>query len=117
MMLACNETITHIQRNYNNETDSDYYVCTVIKGVSWYGKLKANIDTKGMRGETLTTVRIPEEAMPDITIYRGDIIVRGEVTIEKQSDLKKLEHFMVLSIGDNRRSNQKELRHWAVSGA
>ena len=56
--------------------------------------------------------------MPDITIRNGDFIVRGAVdAIEKQADLKGLEYFTVLSVGDNRRSRRKDLRHWSVSGA
>ena len=75
-------------------------------------------ENKGLTGAAKITVRIPEDAMPDITIRNGDFIVRGAVdAIEKQADLKGLEYFTVLSVGDNRRSRRKDLRHWAVSGA
>ena len=71
-----------------------------------------------MTGATKVTVRIPAEVMPDVTIKNGDFIVRGKVDVlGKQADLKGLEHFTVLSIGDNRRSKRRYLRHWAVSGA
>ena len=94
------------------------YVCTAIHGVSWFGKLIATPENKGLTGAAKITVRIPEDAMPDITIRNGDFIVRGAVdAIETQADLKELEYFTVLSVGDNRRSRRKTLRHWAVSGA
>ena len=118
MMLACTETITHIGLRYDSKTDTEEYVCTAIHGVSWFGKLIATPENKGLTGATKVTVRIPEAAMPDISIRNGDFIVRGAVdAIEKQADLKGLEYFTVLSVGDNRRSRRKDLRHWAVSGA
>ena len=118
VMLACTETITHIRLCYDRKTDLESYVCTAIHGVSWFGKLIATPENKGLTGAAKITVRIPEDAMPDITIRNGDFIVRGAVdAIEKQADLKGLEYFTVLSVGDNRRSRRKTLRHWAVSGA
>jgi hypothetical protein len=116
-MLACVETITLIQRKYDATKDKEAYICTPIHGVSWYGKLEATVESKGLRGETKVTVRIPEDSMPEVMIQRGDFIVRGTVTIEKQADLEGLEYFSVLSVGDNRRSQRKDLRHWVVSGA
>lgn len=117
-MLACTETITHIRLCYDRETDLESYVCTAIHGVSWFGKLIATPENKGLTGAAKITVRIPEDAMPDITIRNGDFIVRGAVdAIETQADLKELEYFTVLSVGDNRRSRRKDLRHWVVSGA
>jgi len=117
-MLACTETITRIQLTHDKETGTDSYTCTRIEAVSWFGKLIATPENKGLTGAVKVTVRIPEDKMPDIAISRGDFIVRGAVeSIEKQSDLKGLEYFTVLSVGDNRRSQRKDLRHWAVSGS
>lgn len=114
-MLVCTETITHIHLRYDKDADMDVYVCTVISGVSWHGKLVTAVESKGLTGATKVTVRIPENVMPDITIKNGDYIVRGVVDgITKQADLSGREYFTVLSVGDNRRGN---LRHWAVSGA
>lgn len=116
MMLACTETITVVQYGYDLETDMDTYTCTVIEGVSWHGKLVAAVENKGLTGATKVTVRIPEENMPDITLKRGDYIVRGVVeTVKQQADLSGREYFTVLSVGDNRRG--KHRRHWVVSGA
>lgn len=118
MMLACTETITLVQRKYDKETDTDSYICTRIEGVSWFGKLVAAVESKGLRGETKVTVRIPEDSMPEVMIQRGDYIVRGAVeAISKQADMEGLEYFSVLSVGDNRRSQRKDIRHWVVSGA
>lgn len=117
-MLECNETITLVQQDYDRETDRDVYSCTVIEGVSWFGKLVASMENKGLTGAAQVTVRITEDNMPDVVIKRGDYIVRGIVSgIEKQADLKGLEYFTVLSVGDNRRGKRKDLRHWAVRGA
>ena len=117
-MLACTETITHIQLTHDKETRTDFYTCTRIEGVSWFGKLIATPENKGLTGTVKVTVRIPEGKMPDIVIKRGDFIVHGAVeSIEKQSDLKGLEYFTVLSVGNNCRSKRKDLRHWAVSGS
>lgn len=117
-MLECNETITLIQSEYDKAADKDEYICTVIEEVSWFGKLVAAVDGKGLSGATQTTVRIPEDNMPDVVVKRGDIIVRGVVeSIERMDDLKGFEYFKVLSVGDNRRGSRKNLRHWAVKGA
>lgn len=117
-MLACTESITHIRLTHDKDRDMDFYICTPIEGVSWFGKLIATPENKGLTGAVKVTVRIPEDKMPDIVIKRGDFVVRGTVeSIEKQCDLKGLEYFAVLSVGDNRRSKRKELRHWVVSGA
>lgn len=121
MMLACTETITLVQRKYDKEKDTDSYICTRIEGVSWFSKLVATVESKGLRGETKVTVRIPEDSMPDVVIRVGDLIVRGGIdSVKRQADLDNLEglkYFTVLSIGDNRRSQRKDLRHWVVSGA
>lgn len=118
MMLACTETVTLVQRKYDKATDTDSYICTRIEGVSWFGKLIATPENQGLTGAVKVTVRIPEDKMPGIVIKRGDFIVHGIVeSVEKQADLKGLEYFSVLSIGDNRRSQRKDLRHWVVSGA
>lgn len=115
MMLACTEMITVVQYGYDPKTDMDAYTCTIIEGVSWFGKLVAAVEDKGLTGATKVTVRIPEGNMPDIVIKRGDYIVRGVVeSVEKQADFSGREYFTVLSVGDNRRGR---LRHWAVSGA
>lgn len=118
-MLACTETITIVQYVYDKETDMDAYTCTVIEGASWFGKLVAAVENKGLTGAAKITVRIPEDRMPaGVTIKRGDYVVRRAVkSVEGQEDLEGLEHFTVLSVGDNRRSKRKDLRHWVVSGA
>lgn len=72
-MLACTETITHIRLRYDRKTDTDAYICTAIHGVSWFGKLIATPENKGLTGAAKITVRIPEDAMPDITIRNGDL--------------------------------------------
>lgn len=116
MMLECTETITLVQLAYDKKTDADAYVCTIVEGVSWHGKLVVSAENKGLTGATQVNVRIPESNMPEITIKRGDFIVHGAVkSIEKRSDLEGLEYFTVLSVGNNCRG--KNLRHWAVSGA
>lgn len=118
MMLACTETITVVQYVYDKETDTDAYICILIEGVSWFGKLVAAVENKGLTGAAKITVRIPAERMPSgVTIKRGDCVVRGTVkSVERQADLEGMEHFTVLSVGDNRRSKRKDLRHWVVSG-
>jgi len=119
MMLACTETITVVQYVYDKETDTDAYTCTVIEGVSWFGKLVAAVENKGLTGAAKITVRIPEERIPPgVTLKRGDYVARGAIkSVERQADLEGMEHFTVLSVGDNRRSKGKALRHWVVSGA
>ena len=114
-MLGCTETMTLIQRHYDSDTDMDVYTQTVITGVSWYGKVKIEVQDKGVRSASIIQVRIPEENLPaEVALANGDYIVKGELAkkVTKQSDLTGVECYSIISIGDNRRGN---LRHWAVT--
>lgn len=110
-MLMCSETVTLVRLDENDE-----YQCTVIEGASWYGKAQITQQQDGFVGGMVVKVRIPEENMPDgVTPGAKDVLARGRVeTVNTLQDLKRVEHFKIMTVGDNRRGRNP---HWAVSGA
>lgn len=114
-MLACTETITILQLRYDSDTDKDVYKSWIVNGVSWFSKLVVELDGKGLAGKSEFKVRIPASIALLTMIQPGDIMVRGNAGIvQKAADFKDMEHFTVLSVGDNRRGG---VPHWAVRGA
>jgi len=114
-LLACIETITVLQLDYDATLDKDVYKSWIVRDVSWFSKLIVGLDGKGLTGKSEFRVRIPSSIALPTTIQPGDIIVRGNAGIvQKAADFKDREHFTVLSVGDNRRGS---IPHWAVSGA
>lgn len=114
-MLACTETITIVQSDYDAATDRDVYKSWVVNGVSWFSKLIVGLDGKGLAGKSEFKVRIPASAGLPTVIKPGDIVVRGNAgAVQKSEDYKGMEFFTALSVGDNRRGG---VPHWVVSGA
>ena len=110
-MLMCSETVTLVRLDENDE-----YQCTVIEGASWYGKAQITQQQDGFVGGMVVKARIPEENMPEgVTPKEKDVLARGRVeNVDTLQDLKRVEHFKIMTVGDNRRGRNP---HWAVSGA
>lgn len=109
-MLGCDKTVTVVR--YAGEA----YTKTILRGVSWHGKLKVALEARGLTGASLFTVRIPSITLPDGFYPQvGDVLVLGEVRQEvtRPTDLEPWPHFKALAVGDNRRG---ELAHVVVSG-
>ena len=104
-------TVVHFDRG------AKAYICTVIGGVSWQTATRRLLQTTDAKEVTTTTVRIPEENMPDgLRIIPGDILCRGIVhSIDRRIDLEQYERFEVNEVRDNCRGSM--LKHWAVIGA
>lgn len=113
-MLLCNETVTLIHCELG--LDDEEYICTPIEGVSWFGKAQITQQQDGFVGGMVVKARIPEENMPEgVTPKEKDVLARGRVeNVDTLQDLKGVEHFKIMAVGDNRRGR---LRHWVVSGA
>ncbi len=113
-MLGADQTITIIQKSYDLEADLDVYEAYSIEGVSWFSKMIATVQDKGLTSGNTFVVRIPSSVELPCTIKIGDLVVHGAVSsISKISDLAGREYFTVLSIGDNRRG---KLSHIAIKG-
>lgn len=99
-MLGCTETITLVR------CDGEAYTKEVIHGVSWHGKVGANMDANGMSPTAEITIRIPEKSLGTMFPVEGDRIIRGSVE-EEITSIKYLESlnkpFLVKRVGDNRR--------------
>lgn len=61
-MRLCGETITVLNQQHSVDTTFTHYRKTVIHGVSWYGDLKANVDSSGLKTANMYIVRIPADA-------------------------------------------------------
>lgn len=85
--------------------DDDSYTCTVMVGVSWYGKQgDAPSASGGEAPKTEYTVRIPAAVVPEPLPEPGDILVRGVLEeYSGKSSLKDREYFRISRVGDNRR--------------
>ncbi|WP_317853797.1 DUF6751 family protein [Chakrabartyella piscis] len=113
-MLGADQTITIIQKSYDLEEDLDVYEAYSIEGVSWFSKMIAAVQDKGLTSGNTFVVRIPESVELPCDIKIGDLVVHGVVSaITKQADLAGMEYFTVLSVGDNRRG---KLPHIAIKG-
>lgn len=111
-MIGCTETVTLVHHVAGVNNDS--YVCTVMDGVSWFGKLgDAPSAGNGEAPKTEYTVRIPSDAAPDPLPVPGDLLVRGVLTVYRGKDsLNGREYFRISRVGDNRRG--KNLAHVVV---
>lgn len=111
-MIGCTETVTLVHHVAGINEDS--YLCTVIDGVSWFGKLAdAPSSTGGEAPRTEYTVRIPSDAVTDPLPMPGDFLVRGVLTAyQGKQSLKGREYFRISCVGDNRRG--KNLAHVVV---
>ena len=58
MMQLCNETITVINKRYDPAEDRTVYAKTVITGASWFGSLKSNVDSSGLKAANQYVVRV-----------------------------------------------------------
>lgn len=141
-MNLCNETVTVVNQRYNQEEGFTEYRKTVIVGTSWYGSLKSNVDSSGLKAANQYIVRIPidanfsrkqyvnpidywkltdEEVDGAFTLANGDFIVHGSVEETDSMITPKLLHdnyaevLTVLTVNDNRRTNNAP--HWKVVGA
>ena len=96
-MYQTTETITVLNRKYNNSTGRDEWIPTVISGVSWHSKIAATVTQTGLKTAKTATVRIPLDASAGgkgyvtpaafklladtsgaYTLNRGDVIARGD---------------------------------------
>lgn len=115
-MLMCDQTATLIRLEYDEKQDAERYACTVLIGVSWYGKACIVKDENGRKAASEYRVRIPA-AVADkagVTPKRGDFLVLGAVTsVSCIEEISAHTGFVIHSVGDNRRGR---FRHWVVSG-
>ena len=140
-MQQANETITIINRKYNETTGRDDWNPTVISGVSWYSKMVASVTQSGLKTASVVTVRIPTDAdtggasyvQPTAykaaesvsgayTLARGDLIVHGTVTTAQGQSLTPAsvtttndECFTITSVTDN--TSRPNAPHMKVVGA
>lgn len=138
-MNLAQDTLTIYNARYDQETDRNVYVPTVIRGISWYTTIKTNVTDRGLQSANAFIIRIPTDAdfggkeyctpsawieLEDpsgyFTIQQGDHIVRGAASGEEKT-MKELhgEHIgeacTVSGVTDNRRAPNAP--HWKVVGA
>ena len=140
-MQQATETITVINRKYNTSTGLDDWKPTVITGASWYSKLAASVTQAGLKTADTATVRIPvgadaqsrtymtpaaykaaESVSDAFTLARGDLIVRGTVTVTEGQSLTPADitasyddAYTIIGVTDNTRRPREP--HWKVVGA
>lgn len=135
-MKLCTDTITVVNKAWDDDKGYDVYVGTVIRGVSWHCQTAANVDDKGLHAANTFTIRIPVDAdfggkeyvdpltykesdpAKTFTLANGDTIVHGAVDtlITRPADLQEqyAEVVTVLGVTDNRRAPRG--KHWKITG-
>lgn len=135
-MNRCNDTVTVFNARYNPDNDCDEYIGTVINGVSWFCRIASTVDSSGLRGANVFTIRIPADAdfsgkqYADAVMYAkgdpatlftlksGDVIVKGITPTSglRPADLQKYypEVATILGVTDN--SKAAHAPHWKVVG-
>lgn len=133
-MNLCNESVTIFNASFDSLTDADVYIGTVIKGVSWFGKIDTGVDGKGgLMAADSVVIRIPTDAVcaksfvpaaiyttpaGQWTLCPGAIIVRGEINMDSPTPKKLFAAYgdycrTVLGFTDNRRAKAP---HFKVVG-
>lgn len=112
-MLYADEIVTCVHFDKANKR----YICTVISGVSLYSAESRSISDAYETEKRETTMRIPEDKMPDgLIIEKGDFICFGEIFgIMRRADIDQYERFVVNEVRNNCRGTG--LRHWKVIGS
>ncbi len=130
-MLTFDATVTVYYSVYNEATGYSDYFRAVIRGVSWYSKIKAVAGATGIQYDRLFRVRIPDGAQCDklytapnelgdpetqYTLKAGSRVLKGEgPPAPKGGDewarllSGREEAFQVLDSRDNRRFGLKHL--------
>ena len=98
------------------ESTMSGYICTVIRGASWYRKAVVALDGDGAKPVPVCKARVPAAHLPaGVVPEEGDYLVRG-VLAEVQrapADFAGREYALLIAVGDNRRGH---FPHWALSG-
>ena len=77
-MLGFDQTITVYYSVYNAATGFDDYFRAVIRGVSWYSRIKAVASSTGLVYDRLFQVRIPNSAEADKVYAAPDLLENPE---------------------------------------
>lgn len=134
-MKLCTETITVVNKIWDDSKGCDVYVGTVIRGVSWHSQTAANVDSEGLHAANSVVIRIPVDAnfnrkayvdpityktsdpARSWTLEEGDSIVHGKVDFIITSPAELREQFpevvTVLGVTDNRRAPHG--KHWKIT--
>lgn len=90
-------TITTFSKKTKSKTGT-------IEGVYWYGEKGISLDGKGIVRSDNVTVFIPKEKAINLTIEKGDRIVKGSADdIDSWNDLNSIEDIItVKKVDDNR---------------
>lgn len=136
-MRLCDETITVYNSYVDPTTRFNVYIPTVIRGVSWFGSLKAKATEHGLVSANEYSLRIPfssdfggkqflppkeYQALEDksgyFTLAKGDTIVRGDHSEIGTKPAKLSEKYddviTVVSVTGNGRTPFAQ--HWRVIG-
>lgn len=135
MMRECNKTITVFNARMDAEGGYDDYYPTVIRNVSVFLQVAAEVTLSGLNAANKVTIRIPIDAdfsgkeyvapvafaradpSAAFTLKQGDVIVEAEETAHLnpvQLKAKYGEVITILGVTDNR--SRPKAKHWKVVG-
>ena len=105
-MRNANKTVTVYHRSWDSENAMDVYKGTVLKDVSFFSRVHANVSTEGLLAANAAVLRIPEAVLSEnLLLANGDLVCEGELQTEgiRPADLSKLcsQVFTVVGITRN----------------
>lgn len=81
-MLDCNDTLTHVIKEYDKQTRQYTYKSEVIENCSWFNSQMNSFSDKQVLSGDVVKVRIPLMDRKQIPkIEKGDILIFGVVDI------------------------------------
>lgn len=120
--MMTNAAITVYNKTITKE--GSIWTRTPVWGVNWQENRKVAVGNNGFVTADETTVFIPFEASPDLTVRKGDIIVHNVVSFEidemkRESNIKALKHkyadvLTVISV-KKRDFGSPDMQHWEVT--
>lgn len=107
-MKHVTKTVTVYCKKYDEENAFDVYHGTVIKGVSFFGRVATNVSTDGTSTACEATLRIPLEAVPDnLMLKNGDLVCEGTLQTEgmRPAELAELCDYVFTVVGVSRNTS------------
>lgn len=110
-MRHTDKTVTIYRKEYDKENAFDVYRGTVVKGVSFFGKVATAVSTDGSTAASEATLRIPLAAVPRCLVLKnGDLVCEGAFQTEgmRPGDLHELCDYVYTIVGITRNVSGRE---------
>ena len=101
-MRNATKTVTVYSKKWDAEKGADVYQGTVIKDVSFFGRIATAVSTDGLTAACEAKMRIPKEVIPEgFAVKNGDLVCLGALTTKdvRPGDLDALCDYVYTVVG------------------